>query len=86
MMEGGGGGGGYFPRIPLPNLLNGKPFQHCSKVQNNKQLKGWMHNRLMSNVGPFFFFFGFVSIFACGLRFSQQTLPCIFFRWFALRF
>ena len=33
-----------------------------------------------------FFFFGFVSIFACGLRFSQQTLPCIFFRWFALRF
>ena len=34
----------------------------------------------------FFFFFGFVSIFACGLRFSQQTLPCIFFRWFALRF
>ena len=38
-----------------------------------------MHNRLMSNVGPFFFFFGFVSIFACGLRFSQQTLPCIFF-------
>ena len=48
-----------------------------------------MHNRLMSNVGPFFFlffFFGFVSIFACGLRFSQQTLPCIFFRWFALRF
>ena len=32
------------------------------------------------------FFFGFVSIFACGLRFSQQTLPCIFFRWFALRF
>ena len=45
-----------------------------------------MHNRLMSNVGPFFFFSGFVSIFACGLRFSQQTLPCIFFRWFALRF
>ena len=45
-----------------------------------------MHNHLMSNVGPFFFFFGFVSIFACGLRFSQQTLPCIFFRWFALRF
>ena len=46
-----------------------------------------MHNRLMSNVGPFFSFFGFVSIFACGLRFSQQvTLPCIFFRWFALRF
>ena len=34
----------------------------------------------------FFFFFGFVSIFACGLCFSQQTLPCIFFRWFALRF
>ena len=40
----------------------------------------------MSNVGLFFFFFGYVSIFACGLRFSQQTLPCIFFRWFALRF
>ena len=37
-------------------------------------------------LGRFFFFFGFVSIFACGLRFSQQTLPCIFFRWFALRF
>ena len=37
-------------------------------------------------LGHFFFFFGFVSIFACGLRFSQQTLPCIFFRWFALRF
>ena len=33
----------------------------------------------MSNVGLFFFFCGFVSIFACGLRFSQQTLPCIFF-------
>ena len=32
-----------------------------------------------------FFFSGFVSIFASGLRFSQQTLPCIFFRWFALR-
>ena len=45
-----------------------------------------MHNCLMANVDPFFFFFGFVSIFACGLRFSQQTLPCIFFRWFALRF
>ena len=41
----------------------------------------------MSNVWLFFFFFfGYVSIFACGLRFSQQTLPCIFFRWFALRF
>ena len=39
-----------------------------------------MHNHLMSNVGPFIlFFFGFVAIFACGLRFSQQTLPCIFF-------
>ena len=37
-------------------------------------------------LGRFFFFFGFVSIFACGLRFSQQTLPCIFFCWFALRF
>ena len=37
-------------------------------------------------LGRFFFFFGFVSIFACGLRFSQQTLPCIFFRWFALHF
>ena len=49
-------------------------------------LKGWGHNRLMSNVGLFFFFCGFFSIFACGLRFSQQTLPCIFFRWFALRF
>ena len=37
-------------------------------------------------LGRFFFFFRFVSIFVCGLRFSQQTLPCIFFRWFALRF
>ena len=40
----------------------------------------------MSNFRPFFFFFGFVSTFACGLYFSQQTSPCIFFRWFVLRF
>ena len=55
------------------------------EIQANLKLKGWMHNRFMSNVGPFFSP-GFVSIFACGLHLSQQTLPCIFFRWFALRF
>ena len=34
----------------------------------------------MSNFRLFFFFLpGFVSIFACGLLFNQETLPCIFF-------
>ena len=64
-----------FTSISLGDSVSG-----CSS-----KLKGWMHNRLLSNVWPFFFS-GFVSIFACGLRFSQQTLACIFFCWFTLRF
>ena len=34
----------------------------------------------------FFFFVQMSWIFACGLRFNRKSQPCIFFRWFALRF
>ena len=50
------------------------------------QLKTFEHNHSMSNFGLFFFFLQMSWIFACGLRFNRKSQPCIFFRWFALRF
>ena len=49
-------------------------------------MKTFEHNHSMSNFGLFFFSVQMSWIFACGLRFNRKSQPCIFFRWFALRF
>ena len=52
------------------------------QFRSSAKLKTSQHNHSMSNFGLFFL----SSKFACALRFNRKSQPCIFLRWFALRF
>ena len=45
-----------------------------------------MHNRLMSNVGTYFFFSDLSQFLHVGFVLVNKHCPAFFFRWFALRF
>ena len=45
-----------------------------------------MHNRLMSNVGPFFSPLDLSQFWHEGFVLVNKHCPVFFFRWFALRF
>ena len=63
-------------------------FASCVQcyIVNWTKLKTSQHNHSMSNFGLFFFFVQTSWIFACALRFNRKSQPCIFLRWFVLRF